>query len=247
MERPPGRRGADPKPSGARSVRWGRYYLTAPTAPLPKRGSAVSIRVMTAVFDRSEATGSDRLVLLVIADRSNDDGAGCFRGRESIARMARVSPATVTRSIARLEELGELVVERRAGFTSLYRITLPGVCSDCVDLAGGSAQSVQGGLLTGAQGVYAPVQRDTSLDVLDTSEGAPARPPRPRAMRIPIPFEVDDAMVEWADTELPRFDWERETPKFVDYWKAKSGAQATKVDWPATWRNWMRRASEGMR
>jgi hypothetical protein len=27
--------------------------------------------------------------------------------------------------------------------------------------------------------------------------------------------------------------------KFCNYWTAKSGAQATKIDWPATWRNWV--------
>lgn len=79
---------------------------------------------MTAVFDHSESTGSDRLVLLVIADRANDDGTGCYRGKDSIARMARVSRSTVTRSIANLVRLGELQVEHRDGRTSVYRITL---------------------------------------------------------------------------------------------------------------------------
>lgn len=27
---------------------------------------------------------------------------------------------------------------------------------------------------------------------------------------------------------------------FKDFWKAKAGANATKLDWPATWRNWVR-------
>jgi hypothetical protein len=79
---------------------------------------------MTAVFDYSEARGSDRLVLLVIADRSDDDGTGCFRGKESIARMARVSRATVTAAIRRLQEIGELEVEQRPGRTSRYRVTV---------------------------------------------------------------------------------------------------------------------------
>jgi uncharacterized protein YdaU (DUF1376 family) len=32
--------------------------------------------------------------------------------------------------------------------------------------------------------------------------------------------------------------------KFKDYWIAKSGKDATKVDWLATWRNWIRREVE---
>lgn len=31
---------------------------------------------------------------------------------------------------------------------------------------------------------------------------------------------------------------------FRDYWRAVPGAKGRKADWPATWRNWVRRASE---
>jgi hypothetical protein len=30
-----------------------------------------------------------------------------------------------------------------------------------------------------------------------------------------------------------------EAEKFINYWTAKSGASATKLDWEATWRNWI--------
>lgn len=33
-----------------------------------------------------------------------------------------------------------------------------------------------------------------------------------------------------------------EAAKFADYWHGKSGKDATKVDWEATWRNWCRNA-----
>lgn len=35
-----------------------------------------------------------------------------------------------------------------------------------------------------------------------------------------------------------------ELSKFRDYWRAVPGAKGRKTDWDATWRNWMRRASE---
>ena len=37
----------------------------------------------------------------------------------------------------------------------------------------------------------------------------------------------------------------RELEKFRDYWVAQPGAKGRKVDWQATWRNWLRRAGEG--
>lgn len=35
-----------------------------------------------------------------------------------------------------------------------------------------------------------------------------------------------------------------ELAKFRDYWRSVPGAKGRRLDWPATWRNWMRRAAE---
>jgi hypothetical protein len=51
-------------------------------------------------------------------------------------------------------------------------------------------------------------------------------------------------MVAWHRENTPEVNGAYETSKFVDYWRAKSGRDATKLDWPGTWRNWMRKASE---
>ena len=50
-------------------------------------------------------------------------------------------------------------------------------------------------------------------------------------------FELafDAACGDWLDAQLAGF---------CDYWHAKAGAQAVKLDWDATWRNWLRRASD---
>jgi hypothetical protein len=63
--------------------------------------------------------------------------------------------------------------------------------------------------------------------------------PRKRATRIPEDFEVTPAMVEWAKENAPDVNGRIATQKFINYWTAKSGKDATKLDWPATWRNWM--------
>lgn len=36
---------------------------------------------------------------------------------------------------------------------------------------------------------------------------------------------------------------EQETQKFCDHWRSQPGAKGRKIDWAATWRNWMRTAS----
>lgn len=78
------------------------------------------------------------------------------------------------------------------------------------------------------------------------SEGV-ARKRASRATRIPDDFAVTPEMVAWVAQDAPDVDGRRETAKFVDYWRGKSGKDATKVDWPATWRNWIRRAQDDLR
>ena len=51
-------------------------------------------------------------------------------------------------------------------------------------------------------------------------------------------------MVAWARANCPNVDGQRETMKFINYWQAKAGRDGVKLDWPATWRNWMMNAAE---
>lgn len=67
---------------------------------------------------------------------------------------------------------------------------------------------------------------------------------RKRATRIPEPFLVTHDMRDWAAENTPDVDVDAATRKFVDYWRAESGAKAAKRDWTATWRNWLRREAE---
>lgn len=72
----------------------------------------MSIRVQNWVWEHSETTGNDRLVLLAIADEADDDGTNAYPSIERLASKVRVNRATILRSITRLEDLGELAVTR---------------------------------------------------------------------------------------------------------------------------------------
>ncbi|WP_187289418.1 hypothetical protein [Xylanimonas cellulosilytica] len=67
------------------------------------------------------------------------------------------------------------------------------------------------------------------------------KPAASKGTRIPEPFTVTPEMVAWVQAECPGIDGRRATAAFIDYWRAKPGQNGVKVDWPATWRNWMRR------
>lgn len=61
--------------------------------------------------------------------------------------------------------------------------------------------------------------------------------------RLPENFQVPDDWIDWATDErpdIPPADMRTVAESFVDYWAAKAGAAARKVDWQATWRNWVR-------
>lgn len=68
-------------------------------------------------------------------------------------------------------------------------------------------------------------------------------PKRRRATRLPDDFPVTDELAAWAATEAPNAG-PRDHEDFCDYWHAKAGKDATKLDWDLTWKRWMRKASD---
>lgn len=70
----------------------------------------------------------------------------------------------------------------------------------------------------------------------------PSVPKKKVGYRLPDDFKPD---VKWSLSQgLPVDVLEREFEKFKNYWTAKSGKDATKLDWQATWRNWIINAKD---
>lgn len=59
-----------------------------------------------------------------------------------------------------------------------------------------------------------------------------------RGTRIPQPFIVNGEMRTWAAERVPGVNVDGSTERFVNYWRAKT-RDATKLDWRATWDNWL--------
>jgi hypothetical protein len=70
--------------------------------------------------------------------------------------------------------------------------------------------------------------------------------PSLRATRLPENFQPNETMREWfkANKLGEVIDGIIEHEKFCDYFAGAPGEKGRKVDWPATWRNWMRSAAE---
>jgi len=98
-------------------------------------GSAVSVEVMRDVWERSQARGSARLVLLALADRADSTRRRAWPSVANLAGMTRLSEAAVHRALRELVALGEVARVARSGHSNEYvvgafdppQLTLPGV------------------------------------------------------------------------------------------------------------------------
>lgn len=76
---------------------------------------------MSWVWETSRAKGTDRLVLLAIADHASDDGTDAYPSVGRLVRRTSVDARTVQRAIRRLVDLGELQVDEGAGLSGSNR------------------------------------------------------------------------------------------------------------------------------
>ena len=75
--------------------------------------------------------------------------------------------------------------------------------------------------------------------------GETAPTARPRGTRLPPGWAPDSDLEGWAKQERPDLDLSTTVETFRDYWVAQPGTRGTKLDWPATFRNWVRSQRAG--
>jgi hypothetical protein len=223
----------------------------------------MSVKVMDWVFHCSRSEGIARLVLLAIADSSNDQGDQAWPSMSTLAAKCGVDRSTVVRSLARLEELGEL---RRTPYggrhrSNCYRIVMADdeeqqVQSAPIDRC--TEQQVQSA--PGAERTYQQVQsapligaeRTTNRPYVlepsivpnpETEPGVTERPrkaKKPRGTGPPDEFEITPTLRSWASKQnLAGVDLDEQTRQWLDHHRAKGSKFQ---DWTASWRTWMRNA-----
>lgn len=102
--------------------------------------------------------------------------------------------------------------------------------------------------VTSRDGVVTPQETDTETETDNTSslrsEVKARAPAKTRGSRLPDDFNPD---LEFAMSEgLTAFQAEREAAQFRDYWMQQAGQKGVKLDWPATWRTWVRNTIKRM-
>ena len=61
-----------------------------------------------------------------------------------------------------------------------------------------------------------------------------------RGSRLAQDWFLNKSMGEWASQERPDINVRQVAEQFKDYWVAQPGQKGVKLDWDATWRNWVR-------
>ena len=200
-----------------------------------------------------------KAVLISLADNANDHGY-CWPSIATISTRTCFGKTAVIEAIRWLEEHGLVVADRENGRHTKYQIKPNGMTPELFDAEGNPSASRtspgngpvreanQSGKRTGsAGGPDLSASRTRPVRQADTNRQEPTRTKEgearsPSGSRLPPDWEPFEADIEFAKTKRPDLDWKAEAEKFRDYWRGVAGADARRADWPATWRNWIRRA-----
>jgi hypothetical protein len=215
-------------------------------------GNAKFCMVNHLVFELGLSAPAIGLYAAFLRFADNETGES-FPSRQTLAKILNVSVPTVDKYIEELREAGLVRSFPR------WRDT-EGKVSD-VKSDRFNAQTSNGYIVLGYEGVsniftrrgqeslpggvnnlytnYTHVELDPDI----TRWGAPPKKSS-RGTRISEGWMPDPKTVEKVKADLPGLDLASEHEKFVDYFLSVSGSKGVKVDWNATWRNWMRRAKQ---
>ena len=62
-----------------------------------------------------------------------------------------------------------------------------------------------------------------------------------RGSRLPTDWKPNAELAEWSKAERPDLDLRKVFAEFKDYWSSIAGSKGVRLDWDATWRNWVRK------
>jgi len=175
-----------------------------------------------------------KAVLISLADNANDAGY-CWPSLDSICERTCFGRTAVIEAIKWLEEAGFVVANRSNGRHTTYMVV---PANQYATRTGPADEPVRQADPTSPAGGPDPSARRT-LTVKNRQEPSVERERSPRGSRLPADFPTD-AEITFCRQERPDLDAGLLAAKFRDYWCGVPGAKGRKLDWPATWRNFVR-------
>jgi DNA-binding transcriptional ArsR family regulator len=194
---------------------------------------------MTALAMQQEGLKpATKIVLYWIADHHNESTGDCFPSITRLAELAEMSRRAVEGHIAILEQLNLIhrtsrVRENGSKASNIYELNL--IKQDTQNLRIPPAKSAH----THAQNLRIPNLGNNNNK--KTNNKLLVK----KGCRWTEDSIIEQEWIDWAiEQGLGEEAARLEADKFSDYWIATTGAKATKLNWFATWRNWVRNAQK---
>ena len=92
--------------------------------------------------------------------------------------------------------------------------------------------------------------KDENSDLKSDADQIPTKNQEPRtrerrATRLPADWEPSDQLIEFMKKERPDLTPRTTVMRFMNYWQAKAGRDATKLDWDKTFMSWILNEKQG--
>ena len=71
------------------------------------------------------------------------------------------------------------------------------------------------------------------------------KPKQSRGTRLPADWVATEEQLRFCQTDRPDLNPKAVADRFKDFWIAQPGTKGVKLDWDATWRNWVRNEKAG--
>lgn len=196
---------------------------------------------------------SAKMVLLALSDRANDDGQ-CWPGHDSMAKKCSMHRSTVLVQIKKLVSLGLISSSHRYDqmghrTSNIYHLHLDAkvVNPNVVDNYVGNHYVVTDDAYVGispslSRNWPAPKSESPTVNIRETSEKRQKKHQSTApATRLPNDWTPSPVEIEFCRKNRPDLNPDEVADEFRDYWISVPGAKGKKLDWTATWRNWVRK------
>lgn len=202
----------------------------------------MAIEVMVEVLEHSRTTLATRLVMIAIANNADKETREAWPSVKTIAEAANLSESAVHRSIRKAVDLGELAVAERfrddgSKRSNLYTVLVTGGGAKMTPSPPG-ARMTPGRSQSGTRVVPPAAPLEPSEEPSLNRQGGQRAKKRAPTHRLPPDMALNEDRIREA-RQLSGFAPSRietEWAKMADTEFAKPH-----TDWPAVWRNWIRR------
>jgi hypothetical protein len=194
---------------------------------------------------------SARHVLLCLSNYADQDGKAAFPSTAKLEKDTGLSESTIRRKLDSLEALG-MIAKGNQAIVAAYidRADKRPICYDIQMKKPGvtvNPRSERGVMVTAtgchgdADGVSPCNERGVTVTP-NTSPNPSINPLKAeaRASRLPADWIPSHSEIAFCQTERPDLNPGDVASQFRDYWIAQPGSKGRKLDWSATWRNWVR-------